>query len=611
MNPFPELLLPAYLYLFLGIPLLFVIFFQTKRYQSLWIPHLKLIQETLQENRWTYASHHHLKWLQFFLYLLILICLTLSASFPAGGRKEWKKRYFQAIIDLSPSGMVQESGKFRYQLLQEQLRHFIGLLKPEDYLMLVTAGAEASILSGYTTDHKHLLQKVESLKPQPQPVSLASAFNFVNKIKAPGSHTFLFSDGAGTRASFCSESQAIFISSGSADINLSLQKVVFASLYDQDVLLLQVRNESASPQIFRLRLTQAQNPIYLSSFQIEAESSFLKTIPFSLIDMTIPVRVQIEHPQDVFLWDNETTLLLPLKPRMVALSSLESLQPIFELFHTRFRAQESIQTTPDMLEKVWKSGDLVLMEGGNFPELPRQGFYVFFGTTGLSGAVDAEVITDLEAWQWDSTHPLNRYCSYEWLYIQRSRTFQFSDGETLIRSRTGLPICVLMKHEQAQILYFPFELKNSNFTTLAVFPLLFANILEWAGHQTESFPQSFCYPEAITFPTLPHVILQDSLTGQKTALASGESFQKGWPGTYTLEIPEKGSFPVVYHPFSTDFSNIRPTPGVLPRWGLWLDKEPPDYQEYWKPLVYLALLLLTVEGILSLFQALVARFSWR
>ncbi|MEK7483899.1 MAG: BatA and WFA domain-containing protein [Planctomycetota bacterium] len=598
MNPFPALLLPAHLYLFLGIPLLFLIFFQTKRYQFFSVPHLKLLQEILKENRWYYASHQYLKWIQFFLWLLILICLTLSASFPAGGRKEWKKRYFQAIIDLSPSGMVQESGKLRYEILQEKLRDFILLLKPEDYLMLITVGKEISLLAPYTTNRKLLLEKVSQLKPQAFPVSLSSAFDLVEKIKVLGSHTFLFSDGASKRSSLCKESQAIFISCGDSEVNLALQKVAFESLYDQDVLLVQVYNDSTEPQIFRLRLTQNQNPIYLATFQIEAESHLTKTVPIRSLDFSSPVRIQIENPQDAFPWDNETTLLLPLKPRLVALSSLELLEPIFQLFQTRFRVKESVQIAPEQIESIWKAGDLILMDGGHFPSLPRQGFYVFFGTTGLSDTISSQVFKDLEAWQWDATHPIHHYCSYEWLYIQEAKEFHFPEGQTLIRSRTGEVLCSLLNSEQAHILYFPFELKDSNLVTLAVFPLLFANILDWAGHQKEIFSQNFCYPEPISFPQFPQILLTDPATHFQKVLHSGESLSGLWPGVYTIEIPEKRSFPIVYHPFSPEFSQIRPTPGITPRWGLWLDKESPDYREYWKPLIYLALLLLGIELLL-------------
>lgn len=596
MNPFPTLLAPGYLYWLAILPLVFLLLFHHQRYQERVLPHLALLLEVLQENRLYTSVNRHSKWFQLFLFLSILICLILAASFPAGGTREWKKRYFQAIIDLSPTGIiVEKEKKSRLVLLKEKVKQLITQLKPEDHLMLLTAGARVELLTPYTTDAKKLRQALDTLNVSSEIANLPQAFQLAKELRAPGSQLFLFSDGANQRGSFCEDSDAIFLSSGQSDVNLGLQDVQFENLYYQDALLIKIFNYSTTPQIFRLQIDQNETPVHLANYAIEPQKQWIKTIPLTL-EKSSPLQLRIDCPQDVFPLDNETTVFLPQKTRLLGLTSLEPFLPVLQVLQNQFRAKESLQLEAKDLPSQRQANDLVWMNGGELLSPPTEGYYVCFGTKGLGESQEER--TNLEGWNWNRNHFLNRHCSYEWLYVQKAILQRFSESRVLIRARTGEALCEEVTLGNAKILYFSFVLADSNLASLATFPILMANILDWANSQPTNMPrQNFVYPETISF-SYPQVARLIHSSTQMEYFLEPEIGRKAlWPGKYRVEIPGISPFLMSYHPFSAEFSQIRPTVGREARFGQWLTKEAPNYREYWKPLVEIALFLFFLELI--------------
>lgn len=602
MTPFPFLQAPLFLYLFLTIPLLFFLWFSQKRFQQKDIPYLPLLLEVLQENPWYTFQLRYLKWFQFFFFLILFTLLILASTSPATGQKSWLPRYIQVIVDCSSSGAVLEKGgKRRLELLKQQVRQLLLHCKPEDSVLLIAVGRESRLLSPYTQNISELFKLVNALESQPVQADLASAFLLAQQLSRKGSLCFLFSDGAGSRSNFCESAPACFISHGTAETNLALVHAKLETLYHSSALHLQIKNYSETPQSFRLLLQQGEKMLHAATYSLKAQELWNKILKIHVEDET-PLQIRLESPEDAFEFDNQTTLFLKKKPRILFLSSPEPFLPALELLFNAFRGKETARIFPEHLSLYPEPEDIFIQEGGELLSLPPQGTLVLFGTS-LKPLEEDSYKKEVEAWNWDKTHPLLDYCSFEWLYIKKmKKKIEAGDGlkgKALLWGRLGEVLLEEYSQENCRIFYFPFTLKDSNFTELAVFPLFLANLLSLAS-QTNSLVQDFIYPQNLSFTgnSETQLFSEDRPSEPPIVLAPEEESPVLWPGVYRVHASKnskESSYFISYHPFSPVFSSIKPKPGRTFRPGRWFNKTAPDFYEYRFFLVFLALILLCLE----------------
>src|SRR5919106_4187716 len=76
------------------------------------------------------------------------------------------------VIDVSASMQAREGHTQRFSLAQDQAKQVVQTLRPLDEAMLISVAARPRLVSGFTTDHRQLLDLLETLQPIDAPTNL-------------------------------------------------------------------------------------------------------------------------------------------------------------------------------------------------------------------------------------------------------------------------------------------------------------------------------------------------------------------------------------------------------------------------------------------------------
>ena len=201
----------------------------------------------------------------------------------------------------------------------------------------------------------------------------------------------------------------------------------------------------------------------------------------------------------------------------------------------------------------------------------------------------------------NTDHPLMSGVDFRSLQVQTAHRLKTVPWlEPLVESAEG-PLLLAGELDGRRVAVLTFDPADSNLPTLAAFPLLMSDLVDWLDPLANS---SALQPGIHAYlPPMSNVLLPDGSTSQVSK--QGVFIQTDEQGVY--QVSNAGS-PDVIRTFAVNMANTRES-GAAPLSHAELERSPENVtqrltnQEYWSPLAAFALVLVGTEWIFLLLEA--------
>ena len=485
---------PAALPFFSLLGILVLIYLRQRTRTRIEVPSL-LLWESITEDR--VRSRRFRPDLLFFLQALLLLFLIGGLLHPYWSRAVTETRGDRQILvfDLSASMQAREDGLRRFDLALDQAKDVVQSLAPLDEVMLISIAARPHVVSGFTTDHRLLLHRLESLQPQDTGTQLELGIELalVQRDRAGRqAQIHVFTDVALSQLSL-SEAQLQALSYhrvGETDDNMALASVhVYQNPfqdYSQAQAYILVRNYATRTKGATLSVALNGQAVFQEEFSLSANT----TRSFSLRGFSGPGQLAVHlESEDALAVDNHALNWIAERRswQLVLVSPVAHLHEELRQVSQSLPGVTLVSTRPeDFSPDQLNEQDVVLFH--QFVPgavISANSLYIFPPVENPLFPVLTEA-ADLNILDWNDEHEILRNLQYvEALPFKQARILALPPwAQVLISSRTQhgeIPLALTGEKDGHRVVCLAFDLGAGNLTdsdnlTLLV---LFLNALRW------------------------------------------------------------------------------------------------------------------------------------
>ena len=485
---------PAALPFFSLLGILVLIYLRQRTRTRIEVPSL-LLWESITEDR--VRSRRFRPDLLFFLQALLLLFLIGGLLHPYWPRAVTETRGDRQILvfDLSASMQAREDGLRRFDLALDQAKDVVQSLAPLDEVMLISIAARPHVVSGFTTDHRLLLHRLESLQPQDTGTQLELGIELalVQRDRAGRqAQIHVFTDMALSQLSL-SEAQLQALSYhrvGETDDNMALASVhVYQNPfqdYSQAQAYILVRNYATRTKGATLSVALNGQAVFQEEFSLSANT----TRSFSLRGFSGPGQLAVHlESEDALAVDNHALNWIAERRswQLVLVSPVAHLHEELRQVSQSLPGVTLVSTRPeDFSPDQLNEQDVVLFH--QFVPgavISANSLYIFPPVENPLFPVLTEA-ADLNILDWNDEHEILRNLQYvEALPFKQARILALPPwAQVLISSRTQhgeIPLALTGEKDGHRVVCLAFDLGAGNLTdsdnlTLLV---LFLNALRW------------------------------------------------------------------------------------------------------------------------------------
>ncbi len=435
--------------------------------------------------------------LLFLLQVLLLLLLIGGLLHPYWSRTVTETRGDRQILvfDLSASMQARENGVRRFDLALDQAKDVLHALAPLDEVMLIGIAARPQVISGFTTDHRLVLHRLESLRPLDTGTQLELGIELalVQRDRA-GRHAriHVFTDLPSSQLSLSeTQHQALtYHRVGETDDNMALASVhVYQNPfqdYSQAQAYILVRNYANRAKTATLRVELNGQAVFQEAFSLSANN----TRSFSLGGFTGPGQLAVHlESEDALAVDNHAL-------NWVAERRSTQLVLVSPAAHLHQELQQLSRALPGVTLRSARPEDFSPAQVGEqdvvlfhqfVPDeaVAANSLYIFPPAENALFPVLTEA-ADLTILDWNDEHEILHNLQYvEALPFKQARILALpSWAQVLISSKTShgeIPLALTGERNGHRIVCLAFDLGAGNLTdsdnlTLLV---LFLNALRW------------------------------------------------------------------------------------------------------------------------------------
>jgi len=479
------------------IPLLILIHAIKPKPRQIEVTNLFLWQEVLKE-RTSHLTMTKLKKNLPLLLQILMVCLAaLALANPMWFSFTQQKGDMILIIDTSASMKTRldsDTGGIRFDRARDRALEIIDGRKGSQNILIIEAGKEPIVNSGFLNDVKPAKQLIRNLNPSDVSGNLKKAVHMA--ISFVSSHQedniYLITDGAGCDFSdilkIHPRISPVLISGGSK--NIGITKFEFRKQFDRNdqyEVLIEIKNFTSQQQAIPLRLSIDRTKIYDTQLSLNAQEKKLLILPYSGIITGIAKAFLDIH--DDFLVDNRAFL------------SLSSARDIWVLLVSKgnYFIEKLLNSYPNIMvntlreidpsfwnEQVLRH-DIVIVDRMDFPSIHRGNFLLIDAYSSSfpvkrEGSIDFPEILD-----WDIRHPIMRDVDAGELFIEQSS-----------KIKTDIPLEPVMESSQTGLIYafesdgiraitMGFDITRSDLPIKIAYPVLMSNIINWLNPHKLAF----------------------------------------------------------------------------------------------------------------------------
>ena len=457
--------------------------------------------------------------LLFFLQVLLLLLLIGGLLHPYWSRAVTETRGDRQILvfDLSASMQARENGVRRFDLALDQAKNVLHALAPLDEVMLIGIAARPQVISGFTTDHRLVLHRLESLRPQDTGTQLELGIELalVQRDRAGRqAQIHVFTDLSSNQLSLSeTQQQALtYHRVGETDDNMALASVhVYQNPfqdYSQAQAYILVRNYANRTKTATLRVELNGEAAFQEAFSLSAND----TRSFSLSGFTGPGQLAVHlESEDALAVDNHAL-------NWVAARRSTQLVLVSPVAHLHQEVRQLSQALPGVTLRSTRPEDFSADQVGEqdvvlfhqfvpSEAVPANSLYIFPPVENTLFPVLTEA-ADLTILDWNDEHEILHNLQYvEALPFKQARILALpSWAQVLISSKTShgeIPLALTGERDGRRLVCLAFDLDAGNLTdsdnlTLLV---LFLNALRWLRPPNPLDPQLLPAGDVFFLPT--------------------------------------------------------------------------------------------------------------
>ena len=436
--------------------------------------------------RRTLAQPRHLLSLLLMALALVGLVLALADLRP----EEERPRDYVVVLDTSASmgATIPGSDQTRLDHAREVLAKAVSSLSPGDRLALVTSGERSTVAIGATEDYEQVLELAAATEPAGSSAAMPQALAIADAMASANDATvILLSDGVGVGTpSLQHMPQWVRVGTAGPNVGINALAVREADALGLTEVYLAVSSNTVLEQDVEIVLRVDDVIVDVLPFSIPGKGTFDRLHRLELPDGQRVIASLRGHPTDALAADdvavaprragNRVQVLLVTTSRRSFAAQALRLHPRVDL--TTIGPYDAVPSPPTdsawdlaVLEATPKQNQALLAEHILALGVPAE-------SVGLRSGVH---VAAPEILRWTYEHPLFRFVDLQAIDLPRATTIvPAADVTALVDSEQG-PLVTVHQNEQAQVVYFGFEPRESDLVLRVGFVNLMANVVEWAA----------------------------------------------------------------------------------------------------------------------------------
>ena len=486
--------LNPYMLLTLGIiPILIIIHALKPKPRQVDVTNLFLWNEVMKERGHNLTFARLKQNLPLILQGIVAALAALALAEPIWTYLTTPKGQIILVIDTSASMKTRTDTGIRFDQARHKALELIEQRDQSQKVLVVEAGKNPRIKSGFTRRTDRLRGIIKRLQPSDVPADMESAIflalSFVDPMREDIVH--LISDGAGPNFPALAENHPrirLNIVSG-GERNIGITKFEFRRQFDLSNLyefMVEVKNFHPSPIDCPIRLSIDGAVLLEKTVEFEALAKKLLLIPYSgLITGIAKATLEVD---DDFQVDNHAYLsLIAVKDTWVLLVSKGN--PFLEKLlaaYPNFKVNSVKEIMPASWPQQAAHHDIVIVDRMNVPPTERGNFLLIDAYSPTIPIIQAGRIDRPEVLAWKRESPLMSEVNLSGLIIKESARLRVADNlQPVIESdRTGLMYAYEDKGLRAVLIGF--DIARSDLPFKIAFPVMMSNIFSWLNpHKLE------------------------------------------------------------------------------------------------------------------------------
>ncbi len=522
-----QFLYPAMLWVLGLIPVLILFHFLKPKPKQVQVTNLFLWQEVIKERGGSVTLKQLKKNLPLLLQILIIILVALALARPVWVHFTRKTGDLILVVDTSASMKTKTASTTRFDLAREKAFEVIDQRENPQKILVIEAGSEPVLTSGFVEDSAQAKDLVKGLKPSDTPGKLAKALYLALSFIDPSKDDsiYLITDGADTDFSQLAQIHPkitpILISGG--EKNIGITKFEFRQEVDRPYtyqIMLEVKNFTPHGVECPIRLLIDRTTVADTQITLAALEKQLLIFPYSGL-LTGIARAELDIDDD-FEVDNVARLSLSSSTDLWVLLVSQGNYFLEKLLETypNVLVNPVKEITPSSWKEQTMRHDIVIIDRMDFPAAESGNFLLIDSYSpsipiNKTGQIDFPAILD-----WDKKSPLMANVNLGGLTIEQAATLQTDmiRRPVVESSQTGL--VYTYEEDDMRAVLLGFDITRTDLPLKVAFPVMMSNIINWLN------PNKLMFSVLHSRAGEPYNIYLQPQTQQFSVRAPGEKSRK-------------------------------------------------------------------------------------
>ena len=471
---------------FLGlIPILLLLHKLRPKPKRMEVTNLFLWQEILQERAGKFTLRKLKKNIPLILQMGIIILAAVALARPVWTYLGQKRGDIILVMDTSGSMKARSGSITRFEQALKEARHIIDRLRNDQKILIIEAGREPRILSGFLEDRKRASELLEAIVPTDEPGDLEKALYLALSFLHPDQEDtlYLITDGAGCdfgKIRGMHPRIVPILVSGGAN-NQGITKFEFREEPERPnhyEVMLEVKNFNGEPVECPVSLTMDHTRIYEDDLRLDALERQLLIIPYHGIStgiLTASLGIEDDFPTDNHAYlslsaARDIWVLLVSKGNYYLEKMLEA--------YPNIMVNSMKEITPSSWEEQTRRHDIVIIDRMDFPETQR-GNFLLIDSYSPSIPVERNGTARPGDIYWDRHNPIMENVDMGGLIVQEASVLKAGRGMKPLMESPQTGLMYSYEKNALRAVFLGFDIERSDLPLRLAFPVIMGNIINW------------------------------------------------------------------------------------------------------------------------------------
>lgn len=427
-----------------------------------------------------------------FLQLLAAALLVLAIARPFWRGTGIGGRSVVIVVDTSASMTATDIGRSRLDEAKQEAGRVVGSMRPEDQMLIVSAAAKPTAMTGFTSDRGELGRAIDSLKPHETSTNMREAVNLASALVATrdASEIDIISDGAFDPITNVNlgKTHVAFHPVGKSGHNVGITAVDYRRSLTGDnkiQVFVTVHNFDTVKRTFNVELRHDNDLLdaHEVSLQPGREDPDIFEIPEPAQAVTLTTKLDVK---DDLAADNQAAMVI--MPRRLI--------KVLLVGNGNVTLETGIGVDPNVeLSRVALSGftrprgyDVVIFDGAAPKTLPEANYLFINCSSDQSPASPGADHDNQSLIDPNKIHPVMKYVDFgalRWVHMHEGRPAGWA--QELAGSESGPAIVSGEKSKMRAIwLGFGMEITDGRFPFTVGYPIFISNAIRWLSHSEDT-----------------------------------------------------------------------------------------------------------------------------